>query len=143
MSVSDRPRLYWVPQRDVETYWQLGRYWIEQACKRGPCGVSPQSLLRSCIEGGSQYFVVMKGDECIAAVITTVVIESNGRKVLEWTALGGRDREDWFGLESVVIEAAREHGCDAMRSYSRPGMKRALEPRGYRVKGYILEKEIV
>jgi len=137
-------RVFWVKPDDVESQWHLGRYWIEAACKRGPGRIDPNALKAACASGASQYFVVLIDGECVGALVTTITIDwPTGHKTLEWTALGGKDREKWFELERIVIRAAREHGCMAMRSYSRPGMARVLKRRGYCVVGVILEKEIV
>lgn len=143
LSSSDRPQVFVVTPEHVPAYWHLGEYFIKQACKRGPGRLTPDNLRKSCEAGQSQYFVVMWQGECVAAAVTNVTIDwPSGHKVLEWTALGGKNHEDWFGLEGIVTEAAKQHGCMAMRTYSRMGMKKLLEPRGFKVAGVILEKEI-
>jgi hypothetical protein len=139
----DEAKVFVVTPDMVPAYWHLGEYFIRQACKRGPGRLNPENLRMSCEAGNSQYFVAMYHGECVAAAVTNVNIDwPSGHRVLEWTALGGKNHDDWFGLESIVTEAAKSHGCTAMRTYSRIGMKRMLEPLGFKVAGVILEKEI-
>lgn len=143
LSSSDEARVFWVQPEHVAQFWHLGEYFIRQACKRGPGHLNPSNLRQSCEAGHSQYFVAIYHGECVASAVTSVTIDwPSGHKVLEWTALGGKDHDNWFCLEGIVIEAAKQHGCMTMRSYSRMGMKRLLEPIGYKPVGVILEKEI-
>lgn len=143
LPASDEAKVFWVPAAQVGEFWPLGEYFIKQACKRGPGRLTPGNLRASCEAGYSQFFVALYGGECVAAAVTNVNIDwPSGHKVLEWTAIGGRDYPKWQHLESVIIEAAKQHGCMAMRSYSRKGMERLLKAKGFKPVGVILEKEI-
>lgn len=141
---SGEAQVFWVKPETVPQFWTLGEYFIKQACKRGPGRLIPDNLKASCEAGYSQYMVAVLGGECVAAAVTNVTTDwPTGHKVLEWTAIGGRDYRNWQHLESVVIEAAKQHGCMTMRTYSRVGMQRLLKAKGFKPVGVILEKELV
>jgi len=144
LHVSGETQVFWVKPETVGQFWPLGEYFIKQACKRGPGRLTPDNLKASCEAGFSQYLVAMRGGECVAAAVTNVTTDwPSGHKVLEWTAIGGRDYPNWKHLESVVIEAAKQHGCMSMRTYSRMGMQRLLKAKGVKPVGVILEKELM
>lgn len=144
LSPSGDAQVFWVKPETVAQFWPLGEYFIKQACKRGPGRLIPDNLKASCEAGYSQYMVAMLGGECVAAAVTNVTTDwPSGHKVLEWTAIGGRDYQNWQHLEAVVIEAAKQHGCMTMRTYSRVGMQRLLKSKGFKPVGVILEKELM
>lgn len=140
MSVS--AEVFTIPQGDVGRFWHLARYWVEQACRKGPGGLDPDRLRDDCADGRAHLFVVIRDERCIGAAVVTAVMDRTGRLVMEWTALGGEDFSTWADHEGPILEQARRLGCVAVRSYSRPGMKRVLGKRGYRMTGVILEKDL-
>lgn len=139
-------QVFWVKPETVAQFWPLGEYFIKQACRRGPGRLIPDNLKASCEAGYSQYMVAMLGGECVAAAVTNVTTDwPSGHKVLEWTAIGALKHRsaEWLALEQTIIDAAKAHGCMAMRSYSRRGMEHLLKSKGFKPVGVILEKELM
>lgn len=135
-------RLIPVRSEHVETVWPFIETYIHAACERGPDGGRARDLFDACVSGRNQLWVADDNGAFVAAVVTGIWTEQDGGKVCMWNAVGGLDMSAWHHFSEPIEQWARDHGCCAMRSFSRPGMKRRLEAKGYHVKGYILEKAI-
>ena len=126
----------------VNEVWPHVEDYIVRACDRGPDGAYPDAMEDACRTGRHQLWVAMDGDEYAAAAVTGIWTEPSGRKVCYWAAVGGRDMRLWQPFYPHIEAWAKANGCSAMRSMSRRGMKKRLEPDGYRVTGFILEKAL-
>lgn len=96
-------------------------------------------LIDGLRRGNFQLWLVMAGTTVVALAITGISPEP-GRKVCEWLVMGGRDFEEADRHRPQIERWAREQGCSAMRSFSRPGMRKRLTD--YGVRGVILEKAL-
>jgi hypothetical protein len=65
------------------------------------------------------------------------------RRVLEIVAIGGRELKDWTHFEEHVGNRAKdEMGAVAVRVFCRPGIKHIIEPMGFKIKGFIMERPL-
>lgn len=128
-----------VPKEHVLDVWPICGGFIEQACKRGPCEFEPLQLRDECSRGERNLWVIGIDGECVAAIVTTVH-ESNGQKVMTWTALGGRYMDLWEHLERTIADMAKAHGVNIMRGFGRLAWKKKAP--GYREVGTIIEKDL-
>lgn len=108
---------------------------LQKACDRIKFDVG--ELLRSCQHGLAQFHDV---DE--ACAITQLAI-SGPHKVCLILALGGT-LEGVRELEPVIVNFAREQGCQAIQTIGRPGFERVYEKlaEGYRPVGTMYEKSL-
>lgn len=135
-------RLHCVLADNVKHVWNDISLWIENAAIKGPFPVSPDDLRKACENGERQLWIVKDGANFMAAAITDIFGETHGI-VLEFVAVGGRELDQWVHFEREIADRAkREIGAKVSRMICRPGIMRKMEPRGYRVKGYIMERQL-
>jgi hypothetical protein len=128
-----------VPVRSehIGAAWPLAEPFIRAACQRGPLPCDAEDLREACEQGVNQLWIVERNEEQVAAAVTG--IRSDDRTCI-WLAMGG----DYYAAARFMPQIedwAKDHGCLAMRSFSRPGMVKRF-PAAYRVKGVIFEKDL-
>lgn len=133
-------RLVPIKPADVAKISGLVSPFILAASRKGPLPLDVSAVLRLCSESLHQLWVVKnRTDEIVAAAVTGICTDPDGRRVCEWISAAGDNPASWIGFSEQIEEWARGQGCAAMRSFSRPAMGRVL-PKSYRVKGVIFEK---
>lgn len=132
--------LFAVTSDKVDAVWPHIEHFIMNACEKGPCrDLVPDELRVSCETMRHQLWVALGDDHAPVAACVTGIREDNGRRVAEWVAFGANDANCWQEYTKTIEQWAKNLGCVAFRSFSRPGIKRIM-PAGYKVKGYIFEK---
>jgi len=127
-------------KEQVSDAWTVCGMFISEACRRGPCEFTPLELRDHCEAGDRALWSVRQvGKGIVGAAITTIVQEPN-RRILVWTAVGGRRWDSWSHFEEVIAATAKVNGCEAIRGYCRRGWKKKLK--SYREIGVILERQL-
>lgn len=132
-------RLIAVSPDALPEYWPGIEQFIEQACRKGPENETAERLREGCEDLRYHLWVVTDGNKSIGAMITGFLNEP-GRKVCLWLAVGGVNFAVLEQYRETIESVARAHGCVAMRSYSRPGMRKRMPT--YKPVGVIMEKAI-
>ena len=103
--------------------WPEAEALLEPARQRGD--------FASCIEPDEALYVVLDGDELLAAA-TAWLGEREGVKLVEVKLVGGRDYRRWLGeLNEVIGRDARVAGATRMIAIGRRGWAKALAPLGW------------
>jgi hypothetical protein len=76
----------------------------------------------------------------IDAAATTILTQTDTRKVCVLTACGGRDMRRWLELLEQIEAYARAEGCSRIRIFGRKGWQRMLE--NYHVSNIVLERKL-
>jgi len=96
--------------------------------------------VRSGLERGDMQLWLSWHENEIEAVFVTEIEPHPGGKVLNFTAVGGRNRDNWLEFEAVISNWASKHGCRELRAIGRTGWKRAAK--GWSPAGTIIRKPI-
>jgi hypothetical protein len=100
------------------------------------------SYITGCEKGYYQLWLFIRDPDVIGCGITQIVDEPY-RRVLEIVAIGGRELKDWTHFEEHVGSRAKdEMGAVAVRVFCRPGIKHIIEPMGFKIKGFIMERPL-
>jgi hypothetical protein len=131
-------RLY-EPTEIMDAWAPLAAF-ISAACRRGPCEFTALELRDQCIRGERNLWSVREiGKGMVGAAVTTITQEP-GRRVMIWTAVGGKRWDTWSHFEDVIAATAKSNGASAIRGYCRRGWKKKLK--SYKEIGVIMEREI-
>ena len=135
-------RIVGLAPESVSLWWPKVKPYVEKAAVKGPGFLDLEQLREGCEKGFYQLWLGIRDPDVIACCITQIVVEPY-RRVLEIIAIGGREMKDWIHYENYIADRARdEMGAEASRVFCRPGIKHIIEPRGYRIKGYIMERPL-
>lgn len=135
-------RVVGLAKENVSAWWPKVADYVEKAIVKGPGALDMADLRKGCEEGWYQLWLIIRDPEVIGCGITQIVDEPY-RRVLEIVAIGGRELKQWLPLDKYVgARAKQEMGCEAVRVFCRPGIKHIIDPIGYRIKGYIMERPI-
>ena len=100
--------------------WPEAERLLEPARQRGD--------FPSCLESDEVLFVVLDGDELLAAATAWLSTEA----FVEVKLVGGRDYRRWLGeLDKVIGAASAEAGATRMVAIGRGGWARSLKPLGW------------
>jgi len=132
-------RLVAVSPEAVASFWPGVEHFVSQACRKGPENELPERLREGCENGRYLLWVVEDDGASIGAMITGFLNEHD-RRVGIWLAVGGVNFAVLERHRVTIETVAKAHGCVAMRSYSRPGMRKRMK--SYRVAGLIMEKAL-
>jgi hypothetical protein len=135
-------RIVGLNKDNVPSWWVRVKDYVEKATVKGPGALSEEELRHGCENGYYQLWLIIRDPDVIGCGITQIVDEPY-RRVLEIVAIGGRELKDWLHFDGYVGDRAKkEMGASAVRVFCRPGIKHLIEPIGYRIKGYICERQL-
>ena len=135
-------RIVGLDHKNVHAWWPKIKGYVEKAAIKGPGFLDVEQLREGCENGIYQLWLFIRDPDVIGCGITQLVDEPY-RRVLEIIAIGGRELKDWTQFEKYVGDRAREEmGAAAVRAFCRPGIKHIIEPMGYRIKGFIMERQL-
>jgi hypothetical protein len=135
-------RIVGLDKQNVNGWWGMVKEYVEKAAIKGPGYLSEEELRQGCENGHYQLWLIIRDPEVIGCGITQVVDEPY-RRVLEIVAIGGRELKEWLHFERYVCDRAkREMGAEAVKIFCRPGIKHIIEPMGFKIKGFICERQL-
>lgn len=103
--------------------WPEAEAYLEPARARGD--------FASCIEPDEALYVVMDGDELLAAA-TAWLGESEGETYVEVKLVGGRDYRRWIReMDEAIGAAARDAGATRLVAIGRAGWTKSLKALGW------------
>lgn len=109
-----------VPQDMVDIVWAEASGFLEGAAKTAR-GKFDLNDLRDGIDSGVYLlWVVMDGQEVIAAITTRIIEYPKCRAMaLDW--IGGKRMKEWIGMSNQIMVAhAKHNGCSHLEGYGRP-----------------------
>jgi hypothetical protein len=135
-------RIVGLEAQHVYAWWPKVKEYLEKATVKGPGYLNIDELYNGCEKGYYQLWLFIRDPDVIGCGITQIVDEPY-RRVLEIVAIGGRELKDWTHFEEHVGNRARdEMGAVAVRVFCRPGIKHIIEPMGFKIKGFIMERPL-
>lgn len=128
-----------VPRECLNEVWPHVREGFARLIdKRGDGLWRIEDYERALEEARMQLWLVT-GRAVLAAILTEVVIEPQGKKC-RVLMLHGRERHRWLHLLTQIEEWARGAGCTLVEVIGRRGWQRALK--GYGLKAITMEKRL-
>jgi len=126
-----------VPSEDVEFIWSQVAPLLEKALDKT---YSIKDILYGLANDRMQLFISWHNDKVESAVVTEIA-QYPQSKVLRYFLAGGTNLENWLEEIQIVIEKfAKRENCTHLEVAGRKGWVRKLK--GFRVKAYLLNKEI-
>jgi hypothetical protein len=133
-------RLHCVPPANVKHFWKDVELYMENAAIKGPGRLDVEGLKKLCETGERQLWIVQKGSCFVAAAITDTFHEPF-KTIIEFVAVGGREMDEWVHFEKQITGMAKKDiGAAKSRIICRPGIMKKMEPLGYEIRGYVMEK---
>lgn len=89
-----------------------------------------EDILKCCVEGDMQLWVVCK-DKDLLAVIVTEIAQLPRKRVFIFRFCGGEKLGEWVKVMDNFLNWARSQGCDQAEIYGRKGWGRIYRDYGY------------
>lgn len=116
--------------------WPIVKPMLVPALDRGETALG---LLADLMAEEAQLWAIYEHGKIIAAVVTEVLEEDDGRRECNIWAAGGTGINRWADYVEMIEDWARENGCRAVVvEKTRPGMQRLLK--GYKITHITLGK---
>ena len=126
-----------VPSEDVEFIWSQVAPLLEKALDES---YNIVDILYGIITDRMQLFISWNNDRVESAVVTEIA-QYPQSKVLRYFLAGGTNLENWLErIQEVIEKFAKKEKCTHLEVAGRKGWVRKLK--GFRVKAYLLNKEI-
>lgn len=81
-------------------------------------------------------------DNKVKMCTITLVYEGHKERQLIVKYVVGRELNAWLDHDTKLVEFGKEHGCEIMITYARPGLVRPLKEHGWKIRQIRLNKEI-
>lgn len=118
-------KIFQLPPETVGPLWSVIEPYVSSGAERSSGRLTVQNLRDLLTSGTWQVWTVWEGNECLAALVTSLGVESSGMKSLELLIGSGKGREKW---QREVIERlkkfAKDEGCGLFQMWARPGWHR-------------------
>ena len=134
MSSSDDFRFLPVTAELVDTFWPHVVLLLQPAIDTAEGKTNPEQINADCKNGEAMLWVVVCGEDIVAAVVTRVYAYA-AKKGFAIEFVGGKQMRRWIDLVLDTLErVARESGCTHFEAYGRRGWQRWLERRNFEPK---------
>jgi len=109
---------------DLHSAWKVALPWIKSALDRGG-RFDPEDIEARVLCGTMQLWIAREGSEVKAVGVTEILYYPHIR-VLSIVILTGEDRDMWLHHVSALEDYGRQHKCQRIESWARPGWKKIL-----------------
>lgn len=134
--------LWFVPRDELGQVWEKVVGFLESACQKGPLPTTTEELRKACKSGNCQLWIAKRRGEILAAAVTEIV-KGLDYNTLMFLSVGGSEMRAWLHFERLIAKQAKqEMNVSVVRTICRPGVVRRIEPMGYRIKGYVMERHL-
>jgi transposase len=117
-------RLYGVLSSHIDQIWKEVAPLLSQALEYSDGKYSLESIKQALINRDMQLWLSIDGH--IEACGVTQIVSYPCKKVCNFMFVAGRDMEKWLTFENDIKQWAREHGCQSIELYGRPGWQKIL-----------------
>tara|TARA_R100000388_G_C7217220_1_gene146832 strand:- start:29 stop:430 length:402 start_codon:yes stop_codon:yes gene_type:complete len=126
-----------VPKEDLKLIWNEIKPLIEKALDETYLS---KDILDGILEDRMQLFISWNNKKVESAVVTEIASYPQ-TKVLRYFLAGGTNLNNWLERIQILIEKfAKKENCTHIEVAGRKGWVRKLK--GYKIKAYLLNKEI-
>ena len=111
--------------------WDLAKPYIEKAIFYSDGKYSIDSVLSSLLARDMQLWGAFD-DKGLCVACVTSIVKFPLKRVFFLLFIGGRDSVNWLHLIERLKCFAKEHQCDHMEGYGRPGWEKLSKPLGFK-----------
>lgn len=122
----------------IDSFWPRILPWAEDFCQHSQGSYDPPYILANLQKGAMQCWLVMKGEEIRAVILTEIRKTIIKECVIVVTT--GEDMSLWIHLLKTLENYAILMGCQKIIGIARPGWEKVLKPFGYKKTHVELEK---
>ena len=126
-----------VPSEDVEFIWSQIKPLLEKALDET---YTISDIYKGLLDDRMQLFISWNDDRVESAVVTEIA-QYPQSKVLRYFLAGGTNLDNWLErIQKIIEKFAKQENCTHLEVAGRKGWVKKLK--GFRVKAYLLNKEI-
>lgn len=140
MSLLDKAVIIPIDPAAICHYREIALPFINKALDQTDGENTLEGILTDLDNHKRQLFLVKRGEEFIAGVVTQMLITESGMKIGEITMAGGEDYADWDHFADTIGQWFKSLGCTCIQVIGRPGWVRHLKPKGFENRYTILRK---
>jgi len=129
--MNENLRLCGIPALNFMYVWEMVEHKILQALKYGDGKFTLQDIFMAIKAKDMQLWVIVDNDDYIHAVAVTQIIYYPSKKVMLFVIVSGVKFDNWVHLLPHFILFAKEHDCDSIEFYGRPGWEKKVEQLGF------------
>lgn len=100
------------------------------------------SIMHALLMRDMQAWMVVKGQQDLACVITEIRRYPTGNKAGVIWGVAGQEMVDWVALDDVLADWARANGCQWLEADGRLGWERTMRKQGWKRTAVILERDL-
>tara|TARA_X000000950_G_scaffold53595_1_gene63666 strand:+ start:263 stop:664 length:402 start_codon:yes stop_codon:yes gene_type:complete len=126
-----------VPSEDVEFIWSQIKPLLEKALDET---YTIGDIYKGLLDDRMQLFISWN-DERVESAVVTEIAQYPQSKVLRYFLAGGTNLDNWLErIQKIIEKFAKQENCTHLEVAGRKGWVKKLK--GFRVKAYLLNKEI-
>jgi len=133
-----------IPKENIEAVWSLVDDAITKALKYSGNHFNTSDVLKDCISGDNQLWLVWDEEEknkLKGVMVSRIIIRPN-TKVANIFICTGKQRKLWQDRLHEVEKWAKSNKCTHFETYARPGWSKILKQKGFKTTHYLLEKKL-
>ena len=133
-----------IPKENIEAVWSLVDDAITKALKYSGNHFNTSDVLKDCISGDNQLWLVWdeeEKDKLKGVMVSRIIVRPN-TKVANIFICTGKQRKLWQDRLHEVEKWAKSNKCTHFETYARPGWSKLLKQKWYKITHYLLEKKL-
>lgn len=116
----------------IPLVWHNVRHMVEAAIEYSHGELHIDTIYNRLVDKEMVMLTVSEEDMIVAALTIEKRDFQSGKSILNVTTAGGADLHIWMDqMDPVLVDLAKEHGCEEIYIVGRAGWARALKRKGY------------
>jgi hypothetical protein len=124
-------KMYGIPSALIDSAWVDVSPYIKEALQYSDGKYEISDIYKSLIEKDMQLWTAFSDEGCEALCVTQI-INYPRKKVLLLFLIAGKESANWLHFVENLKHFAKEHGCDSLEGYGRPGWEKLSKPLGFK-----------
>ncbi len=121
-----------IPPWDLQMVWpQVGEL-LAGAVARNYGEMTLQDVVNRILQQKYHLWVAFNEEGLIQAAAVVEVRQKNRLRVGHYVLVAGWNITKWMGCDELIVEWAKEQGCDFMQAFTRPGVTKKAKALGYK-----------
>ncbi len=130
MTEANETRLYGVLSHAVDEVWEDVAPLLLEASSYADGKYDLEDVYNFIVHKDMQLWVMFNASGICGATVTQI-IKYPRKKVLMLVFIAGEHADSWLNLIDGIKDFAKEHGCESIEGYGRPGWEKLSKPLGF------------